>query len=166
MKTSRLKLCLRNATDRDLNNEEKNALKVFSINAPTPLGGDSSVEELSMVEELKREEDALKFGSNNTSSVAGYAPVWHVSPTSNIVERLFSRAKLITTDQRRSMDPDTLEMILILRLNKDKWDARAVQVCEDAFLREKDERRKEQERAAMEQAEATVNFSDEDEAKA
>ena len=51
----------------------------------------------------------------------------HISPTSNIVERLFSNAKLIMTDQRRSMDPSTLETILMLKLNKDLWDARDIE---------------------------------------
>ena len=36
--------------------------------------------------------------------------------------RLFSRAKLVMTDQRRSMDPSTLEAILLLRYNHDIWD--------------------------------------------
>ena len=54
-------------------------------------------------------------------------PMTHLSPTSNIVERLFSNAKLIMTDQRRSMDPSTLETILMLKLNKDLWDARDIE---------------------------------------
>jgi len=52
----------------------------------------------------------------------------HISPTSNIVERLFSNAKLIMTDQRRCMDPTTLETILMLKLNKDLWDARDIEM--------------------------------------
>ena len=51
----------------------------------------------------------------------------HVSPTSNIVERLFSNAKLIMTDQRRCMDPTTFETILMLKLNKDLCDARDIE---------------------------------------
>ena len=43
------------------------------------------------------------------------------------VERPFSNAKLIMTDQRRSMDPSTLETILMLKLNKDLWDARDIE---------------------------------------
>ena len=46
-------------------------------------------------------------------------PMRHLSPTSNIVERLFSNSKLIMTDQRQKMDPSTLETILMLKLNKD-----------------------------------------------
>ena len=51
----------------------------------------------------------------------------HLAPTSVIVENFFSDAKRITTDQRRSMDPSTLETLLILKLNKDLWDARDIE---------------------------------------
>ena len=47
----------------------------------------------------------------------------HCSPTSCIVERLFSRAKHIMTPNRRSMDPSTLENILMLKFNSDLYRA-------------------------------------------
>jgi len=43
-----------------------------------------------------------------------------------MVERLFSDAKHIMTDSRRHMDPSTLEMLLILKNNKDLWDAKTI----------------------------------------
>jgi len=61
------------------------------------------------------------------SRIGQIKPMLHISPTSNIVERLFSNAKLIMTDQRRCMDPTTLETILMLKLNKDLWDARDIE---------------------------------------
>ena len=51
-----------------------------------------------------------------------YRPMNHVSSTSNTVERLFSRAKLVMIPQRRCMDPSTLEAILMFRYNRDLWD--------------------------------------------
>ena len=45
----------------------------------------------------------------------------HVSPTSNICERLFSRAKLIMSATRRNMNPDSLNMLLFLRANRHVW---------------------------------------------
>ena len=45
----------------------------------------------------------------------------HVSPTSNICERLFSRAKLIMSATRKNMNPDTLNMLLFLRANRHLW---------------------------------------------
>ena len=44
-----------------------------------------------------------------------------MSPTSNIVERLFSNAKLIMTALRKKMDPDTFNMILFLKPNRELW---------------------------------------------
>ena len=51
----------------------------------------------------------------------------HVSPTSTIVERTFSRAGIIMRPHRRHMDPSTLEMLLMLRLNKDMWSEKTIQ---------------------------------------
>ena len=47
-------------------------------------------------------------------------------PTSVIVERLLSDAKKIMTDNRRHIDPSTLEMFLILKYNEDLWDAKTI----------------------------------------
>jgi hypothetical protein len=52
-----------------------------------------------------------------------YRSMDHISPTSNIVERLFSRCGIIMRPHRRLMDPSTLEMLVMLRFNKDLWDA-------------------------------------------
>ncbi len=51
-----------------------------------------------------------------------YMDVSFISPTSNIVERLFSTAKFVFSDLRRSLLPQNLEMILFLKLNRDLWD--------------------------------------------
>jgi len=72
-------------------------------------------------------------------------PMRHLSPTSNIVERLFSNAKLIMTDQRRKMDPSTLETILMLKLNKDLWDARDI----ERLRRQKADERAAERRASL-----------------
>ncbi len=59
--------------------------------------------------------------------VSVYRSVKHITPTSNIVERLFSRAKLIMTDRRKHMDPDNLDMLLCLRMNYDLWTAEDIE---------------------------------------
>ena len=46
----------------------------------------------------------------------------HILPTSNMVERLFSRAKIIIADKRKSIAPYHLEVLLFLCLDKDLWD--------------------------------------------
>ena len=48
----------------------------------------------------------------------------HFLRVNNICERLFSRCKLIMTDNRKLMDPSTLEILIMLRMNKDLWDER------------------------------------------
>ena len=51
-----------------------------------------------------------------------FTVVFTVSPTSNIVERLFSVAKNVLSDNRKRMPPYHLELLLFLRCNKSLWD--------------------------------------------
>jgi hypothetical protein len=51
-----------------------------------------------------------------------YQNLSFICPTSNVVERLFSTAKLVFSDLRRSLLPRNLEMLLFLKLNRDLWD--------------------------------------------
>jgi hypothetical protein len=46
-----------------------------------------------------------------------------VIPTSNVVERLFSQAKLVSTDTRKKLLPRTLESIMFLKYNRSFWSA-------------------------------------------
>lgn len=67
------------------------------------------------------EEDDEKVRKKQKIIASRYKSTLHVSPTSNICERAFSRAKLIMTPQRRSMDPSTLDGLMFLRYNSDMW---------------------------------------------
>jgi hypothetical protein len=69
--------------------------------------------------ELSFAERVLKRAKVQTRT---YMDVSFISPTSNIVERLFSTAKFVFSDLRRSLLPRNLEMILFLKLNRDLWD--------------------------------------------
>ena len=61
-----------------------------------------------------------------------YKSTAHVVSTSNIVERLFSHAKLILSSLRRSMHPKTLNMLLFLKANRHLWpDAMIIQLILD-----------------------------------
>ena len=51
-----------------------------------------------------------------------YKDINWIPPTSNIVERLFSRAKLNLTDLRSRMEPRTFEALLYLHCNESLWD--------------------------------------------
>ena len=56
-----------------------------------------------------------------------YRETKHIACTTNMVERLFSRAKIVMTDLRKSMTPRHLELIMFLRLNRHLWDEILVQ---------------------------------------
>ena len=62
----------------------------------------------------------------------------HLLRVNNICERLFSRCKLIMTDNRKLMDPSTLEILIMLRMNKDLWDERDMEwiLCNPRFFDE------------------------------
>ncbi len=103
--------------------DEAAALQIFKIHQDSASAmSDSS--NLSFVERiLHTQEDAHK-----RRKVTGqYESTAHISPTSNICERLFSRAKLVMRPHRRHMDPSTLEAILLLRTNRDLWDEVCIQ---------------------------------------
>ena len=63
----------------------------------------------------------------------GFIDMTFIPPTSNIVERLFSAARLILTDYRKSMSPYTFELspytfecVMFLKSNRKLWDASLV----------------------------------------
>ncbi len=41
--------------------------------------------------------------------------------------RIFSRAKVVVTDDRANLDPDSVEGILFLRYNKDFWGVKEIE---------------------------------------
>ena len=51
----------------------------------------------------------------------------HVAPTSNVCERVFSRAKLVMRPHRKHMSPFHLEMLIFLRCNKGLWNEATVE---------------------------------------
>ena len=65
---------------------------------------------------------------------SAYRDTRHVHPTTNALERLFSRCKLNMTALRKKMDPDSLDMLMFLKANKELWpDAKAVQRLLDSL---------------------------------
>jgi len=74
------------------------------------------------------EEGNNEYDSKRPKLKPPYKSTLHISPTSNIVERLFSRCGIIMRPHRRLMDPSTLEMLVMLRFNKDLWDDRDVDI--------------------------------------
>ncbi|ETN14030.1 hypothetical protein F441_03857 [Phytophthora nicotianae CJ01A1] len=56
-----------------------------------------------------------------------YMSVSSIPPTSNECERFFSQAKLVYTEMRKSMDVNTLGVLVFLSYNRDAWDVGSVQ---------------------------------------
>ena len=116
---------IQDGEENKLNANEKESVKIFLF-ANNNSGRD---EEMTMDNEESFVDSTLKAALVKKKKATKYHSTKHVSPTSNICERLFSRASIIMTPNRRSMDPDMLEMIIMLRFNKDLWDEETIQQC-------------------------------------
>ena len=64
---------------------------------------------------------ALLMAKNTKDINYEYQPMEWLNPTSNVVERLFSRPKMVFSDHRMSMLPVNLEETLFLYINKQFW---------------------------------------------
>ena len=109
-----------------LNKDEKKALSVFKQSdedsSDDSAGSDGEDTMPFVTQTLGR--PALKKQKVN---LTGYRSVAHVSPTSVVCERLFSRTKAIMTPNRRCMDPSTLDSIIFLQMNRDLWNGHLVE---------------------------------------
>ena len=54
--------------------------------------------------------------------VSKYGNLQYISPTSNIVERLFSSSRQVLTDYRKSMSNYSFESVMLLQCNSSLWD--------------------------------------------
>jgi hypothetical protein len=63
----------------------------------------------------------------DTPPPSTYLNMRFILPTSNIVERVFSKTKLVFTEQRQRLLPTTLEAIVFLAVNRAFWDASTVE---------------------------------------
>ena len=73
-------------------------------------------------ERISLAEKALKRRKVVTSDWwKSYMDVTFIPPTSNVCERFFSQAKLVYTDLRNRLNPETLEALLFLKTNRDLW---------------------------------------------
>jgi len=71
-------------------------------------------------DDLKSNHQAKKARREKPSE---YMSIYWIPATSNMCERLFSRARLVLSDYRKSMSPVTLEALLFLNCNRRLWDA-------------------------------------------
>ena len=103
---------------------EKEALQCFLIDPN--VAGEATVEQgakekPSLIEELQRKAAAVTAQSK--TSATKYNSTNHVCGHTVIVESLFSTAGHIMTPSRKHMDPSTFEMLLLLKVNKDMYNA-------------------------------------------
>ena len=104
--------------EKDLTPNEASACSIFkrknnAINEPG-----SPANDLGYADQILRGSAQKKRSREDESE---YRSVKHVSPTSNICERLFSQAKLIMSATRKNMSPDSLNMLLFLKANRHLW---------------------------------------------
>eukprot|EP00602_Paraphysomonas_sp_CaronLab_P013627 CAMPEP_0185042242 /NCGR_PEP_ID=MMETSP1103-20130426/42236_1 /TAXON_ID=36769 /ORGANISM="Paraphysomonas bandaiensis, Strain Caron Lab Isolate" /LENGTH=429 /DNA_ID=CAMNT_0027582275 /DNA_START=560 /DNA_END=1849 /DNA_ORIENTATION=- len=130
---------IQNGYEESLTRQERDAVARFRMNAEEADSLDSAVE----VENVRNA--AAAFESHRASKKlrrqldTKYRSTKHVYCTTNVVERLFSRAKIITTHLRQGMTTRRLELFLFLRFNKHLWTAKTVQQVIDDGPSDQDE---------------------------
>ena len=107
-----------------LSTSERSAVAIFALNL-----GDSANDRHSDIREEDEsfiEAGKLEYDGKRAKKQPAFKSSLHVAPTSNVVERLFSRCGIIMRPHRRLMDPSTLETLIMLRFNRDLWDEKDV----------------------------------------
>ena len=104
--------------------EEAQAVEVFRTREQSTSSNTASDEPKTFEDEMRLAVEARKATKGQGKT---YRSTLYISPTSNIVERLFSRAGIVMSARRKQMDPSTLEMFLMLRVNKHMWSEETLQ---------------------------------------
>lgn len=97
--------------------EEEDALTPFRIIRTNE--ADSEIDEVTNLKQYLARKRA-KF------QIQEYKDLSHIPPTSNACERLFSRARRLLTDYRKSMNEETVEALLFLDINQKYWPTQVV----------------------------------------
>ena len=104
----------------NLDRNQKSAVQIFLNSTTNAVSEDDNEVERSFID--LADEEFEQQSRKRPRTMFPYRCTDHVATTSVIVERLFSRCGIIMRSHRRSMDPSTLEMLVMLRFNKDLWD--------------------------------------------
>jgi hypothetical protein len=118
------------APHNDLTPGEVTAMARFRLVPPVVAAADEEEDiDPALAAELDFAKQLLSGRKRNFAEAAAasddaeiYSDLSWIPPTSSMVERLFSRAKLTLGHLRRAMTPDNLNMLLILLINGDLWD--------------------------------------------
>ncbi len=76
--------------------------------------------------------DRLMAQQQEAKNYVKYRGLAHILPTSNLVERFFSQAKLVQTPHRRAILPKTFEQIMYLKVNRSLWNVESLAKVEAA----------------------------------
>jgi hypothetical protein len=110
---------LQRFTERDMTEMEKNSVVGFenpkSLELKTAKSSDLDFATMALIMDNNH---YLKSRHNDNSQ---YIDTLFVSPTSNVVERLFSQAKHVYSDLRRRITLDHLETVIFLKINRSFW---------------------------------------------
>jgi hypothetical protein len=104
-----------------LTRAEEKAVEIFQ--KPNAQEIEQRNDEENYADAILQEAAAMK---RRRTSASKYRCTNHVSPTTNIVERANSHGKLNMTDRRSHMHPETLQLIMILKLNKNLWPSESI----------------------------------------
>ena len=96
-----------------------------------PIEGDDEIEERDGNELLDALQDHRDVKMARVAPTSVYRSVKHVFSTTNIVERLFNRAKIVLSDLRNCMLPRHLDDVLYLRVNRYLWNEVTIQMIMD-----------------------------------
>ena len=110
--------------ERSLTRGEKHQIRRFL----KPIEGDDEVNERDGNELLDALQDHRDRKKARVAPPSVYRSVKHVFSTTNIVERLFSRSKIVLSDLRNRMLPRHLEDVLYLRVNRHLWNEVTIQM--------------------------------------
>jgi len=113
--------CLLLPTDDDPNN---NTSTLLPADVTPTNGGTAQQQELSYAQKLELRIKRRKKSNDNIA--LSYMNLDVLAGTSVSCERLFSAAKFILTDLRKSTSPSVFEAILLLKVNRSEWDVHTV----------------------------------------
>jgi hypothetical protein len=104
----------------ELSKNQKKALQVFTMESINL--SDEETDGMNLAQKALKNKRRKLFIMNDRR----YMNLEFIPPTSNIVERLFSSARLVLTDYRKSMSPYTFECVMFLKFNTSLWDINTV----------------------------------------
>ena len=109
--------------ENELNDSEKTCVKMFLKKKKV---GSDVVEAATTAKSLAQ---TVELSIESVKFTSLYINLDWIPPTSNMVERLFSRCKFVMTLLRNSMSPITFKEVMFLKMNEENWDEKTVQLA-------------------------------------